>query len=56
MAKANRSTKQETTDKQLFYLPVEGVTVEAKDLEEARAIAKETVKAQKEAKVGDGNI
>lgn len=55
MAKANKSTEQETTDKQLFYLPVEGVTVEAKDLEEAQAIAKEAVEAQKR-EVGDDSI
>lgn len=56
MARANKSTGQETTDKQLFYLPIEGVTVEAKDLEEAQELARKAVEARKEQEVGDGNI
>ncbi|WP_437770613.1 hypothetical protein [Arthrobacter sp. KNU40] len=56
MAKANNSTKEESQDKQLFYLPVEGVTVEAKDLEEARSLAAEAVEARKDVEVGDDSI
>ena len=54
MAKANKSTTQEPTDNELFYLPVEGVTIEASSLEEARALAAELGKAKKDEEVGDG--
>lgn len=56
MARANKSTEQETQDKRLYYLPIEGVTIEATSLEEAQALAREMVEAQKDEKVGDDSI